>query len=103
MDWCAETKTHPLYEKVKVYINEHPLPYQELSTRDIVESRTLFRKISTFIGGEEKMEQLNLLIHQRFMFVPDTTAFLQGLTDDMLYALTHRDIETEKTVLQLWD
>lgn len=70
---------------------------------DMIESRDLYKKISTLIGGEEKMEQLNLLIRQRFMFVPAMTAFLQGETNDLLYALTHRDIETGQTVLQLWD
>ena len=33
LDGREETKTHPLYEKAKDYIDGHPLPYQELSTR----------------------------------------------------------------------
>lgn len=132
-DYKDDHKKHPIYEKAKEYIDEHPLPYQEEQTKveiyyialidafleyttkdffddrkdairsqmDMVEARNLYRKISTLTGGEEKLEQLNLLICQRFMFVPAMTAFLQGLTGDLLYALTHRDIETGKTVLQL--
>ena len=48
------------------------------------------------------MEKLNLLIRQRFQMTTAIAGFLQGVTNSLLYALTERDTETNKTVLQLW-
>lgn len=48
------------------------------------------------------MEKLNLLIRQRFQVTTAMSGFLQGVTNSLLYELTERDTETNKTVLQLW-
>lgn len=69
---------------------------------DVVHLRDLYRKIGAIIGGEDALEQLNLLLRQRFMLVTPMAAFLQGLTNDLLYALTSRDIETSRLTVQLW-
>lgn len=125
---------HPLYEKVKTYITEHPLPYQEYQTKmnvlyialmddfldyaipkfieeqkneireelDIVYLHDLYRQITAILGSENQMEELNLLIRQRFQIVTVMQSFIQGITNSLLYSLIERDVETGKTGLQLW-
>lgn len=125
---------HPLYEKVKTYITEHPLPYQEHQTKmnvlyialmddfldyaipkfmeeqkneiqeelDIVYLHNLYRQITAILGSENQMEELNLLIRQRFQIVTIMQSFIQGITNSLLYSLIERDVETGKTGLQLW-
>ena len=125
---------HPLYEKVKTYITEHPLPYQEHQTKmnvlyialmddfldyaipkfmeeqkneireelDIVYLHDLYRQITAILGSENQMEELNLLIRQRFQIVTVMQSFIQGITNSLLYSLIERDVETGKTGLQLW-
>ena len=127
-------KDHPLYNPVKEYIDSHPLPCQEHTTKvnltcialadeflgyaipafiedrkeairrevDIVALHDRFRQISSILGSEDQMEKLNLLIRQRFQVTTAMSGFLQGVTNSLLYALTERDTETNKTVLQLW-
>lgn len=68
---------------------------------DIVYLRDLHRKISALIGGEEQLEQLNLLIRQRFLIVTPMMGFLQGLTNDLIYSFVYRDAETNRQVFQL--
>lgn len=63
--------------------------------------RDLYRKVSAILGSEEPLEQINLLLRQRFMLVTPMAAFLQGLTNDLLYSLTNRDIETGRRAVQL--
>ena len=48
------------------------------------------------------MEELNLLIRQRFQIVTVMQSFIQGITNSLLYSLIERDVETGKTGLQLW-
>lgn len=69
---------------------------------DIVALHDRYRKISSILGNEDQMEKLNLLIRQRFQITTAMAGFLQGVTNSLLYALTERDTETNKTVLQLW-
>lgn len=127
-------KDHPLYEPVKAYIDAHPLPYQEHTTKvnftcialtdeflgyaipafiderkeairrevDIVALHDRYRQIGNLLGSEDQMEKLNLLIRQRFQVTTAMSGFLQGVTNSLLYELTERDTETNKTVLQLW-
>lgn len=63
--------------------------------------RDLYRKVSAILGSEEPLEQINLLLRQRFMLVTPMAAFLQGLTNDLLYSITDRDIETGRRAVQL--
>jgi len=69
---------------------------------DIVYLRDLYRKIGGILGGEEDLERLNLLLRQRFLIVTPMAGFLQGLTNDLLYSLTSRDVETSRLAVQLW-
>jgi len=71
-------------------------------TLDIVHLRDLYRKVSTVLGGEDALEQINLLLRQRFLIVTPIDCFLQGLTNDLLYTLTSRDMETGRLAVQLW-
>lgn len=68
---------------------------------DIVELRELYRKISTLLGDDSLMERLNLMMRQRFMIVFPMQSFLQGMTEELLFALTTRDDETGKLMFQL--
>jgi hypothetical protein len=61
----------------------------------------MYRKIGAILGNEEPLEQLNLLLHQRFLIVTPMDGFLQGLTNDLLYSLTSRDVETSRLAVQL--
>lgn len=69
---------------------------------DIVYLRDLYRKIGALLGSEEPLEQLNLLLRQRFLIITPMDGFLQGLTNDLLYSLTSRDVETSRLAVQLW-
>ena len=62
---------------------------------------SLYGKVSAILGSEEPLEQINLLLRQRFMLVTPMAAFLQGLTNDLLYSITDRDIETGRRAVQL--
>lgn len=69
---------------------------------DIVYLRDLYQKIGAVLGGEEDLEHLNLLLRQRFLIVTPMAGFLQGLTNDLLYSMTSRDVETSRLAVQLW-
>jgi len=82
-----------------------PLFYEDCrdttgAVMDIIFLRELYCKISSVVG-EELMEQLNVLIRQRFLIAAPMFCFAQGMTNDLLYSLQWRDIETNKTALQL--
>ena len=68
---------------------------------DIAELRELYRKICGMLGGEEEMQAINSLFRQRFLLITPINAYLQGLTDDLLYELTYQDKESSLTVFQL--
>lgn len=70
---------------------------------DIVYLRDLYRKIGAIVEDESLMERLNLLLRQRFLIVTPMAAFLQGMTNDLLYSLTSRDVETNFLAIQLLD
>ena len=69
---------------------------------DIVSLHERYRQIGNLLGSENQMERLNLLIRQRFQVTNAMAGFLQGVTNSLLYALTERDTETNRTALQLW-
>ncbi len=64
--------------------------------------RDLYRTLTAILGGEDELEHLNLLLRQRFLIATPMAAYLQGLTNDLLYSLTSRDIETGRLAVQLW-
>lgn len=78
-------------EKKKAIRREMDIPY----------IKDLYRQISAILGSEEQMERLNLLIRQRFMVATSMDGFVQGVTNNLLYSLTSRDVESGRTVLQL--
>lgn len=51
--------------------------------------------------GESLMESLNLQLRQRFLIVPITAAFLQGLNDNLVSSLVSRDSESSRQIFQL--
>ncbi len=67
---------------------------------DEVHLQRLFDQIS-HLTGESIMEELNQQLKQRFLIAPRALVFAQGMTDDLLYRLTHRDHETSKQMFQL--
>lgn len=69
---------------------------------DIVEIRKKYSEIGELISGENAMERLNLLFRQCFLVVNAMDCFRQGMNNGLLYTLTERDLETNKTLLQIW-
>lgn len=67
---------------------------------DNLKQQELFRNISVIVG-EREMEHLNAAIKRRFLIVPATNNYLQGLINDYLYCFLHRDKETERLVFQI--
>lgn len=51
--------------------------------------------------GESLLEALNLQLKHRFLIVPMTAAFHQGLTDNLVSSLVSRDPETSRQIFQL--
>lgn len=76
--------------------------YKVSEKLDVIYLNELYKTISAVVG-EDDMEQLNLLIRQRFFRVLPMEAFAQGFTNDLLYCLNHRDVETGKLVWELMD
>jgi hypothetical protein len=68
---------------------------------DICDLRELYDQICGLLGSEELMERLNMLFRQRFLIADTMTAFLQGMTNQLLYWLTYRDRETSRQIFQL--
>lgn len=67
---------------------------------DIIRLQEVYDQIS-HLAGESMMEELNQQIKQRFIIAPAAALFAQGFTDDLLYRLISRDIETSKQMFQL--
>lgn len=67
---------------------------------DIIRVREVYDQIS-HIAGESMLEELNQRIKQRFIITPASAMFTQGFTDELLYKLTYRDIETNRQMFQL--
>lgn len=124
-------KEHPFYQTVKQSIDLQQDTYQERTTimslhcalladmfmdyatqsyvqeqvdilniLDDVKLCELYKKIILLVD-ESLMEQLNLMLKERFFIVPVAVGFTQGLTNDLLYSLTYRDSETSKQIFQL--
>jgi hypothetical protein len=72
-----------------------------VSVLDICNLCDLYDKICGLLGSEETMENLNLLFQQRFLITTAMAAFLQGMTNQLLYSLTYRDRESSKQIFQL--
>lgn len=68
---------------------------------DIVELRDLYQRISSLLSDENPMEKLNLLIRKSFILSSPMQSFIQGMTDELLFALTSRDDETGNLMSQL--
>jgi len=56
-------------------------------------AKILHHKICELLGGEEKMENINRLFHQRFLLTTPIVGYLQGADN--------RDRETSRMVFQL--
>lgn len=67
---------------------------------DIIRVQEVYGQIS-HIAGESMLEELNQRIKQRFIIAPASALFAQGFTDELLYKLTYRDIETSRQMFQL--
>lgn len=67
---------------------------------DIIRVQEIYDQIS-HIAGESMLEELNQRIKQRFIIAPASALFAQGFTDELLYKITYRDIETNRQMFQL--
>ncbi len=82
-----DSADHPLYEKFQAYISGHPLPHQERVTRLNLYCVALASDYLEYAAGKYRHAH---------------GAFLQGLTNDLLYSLTSRDVEAGRLAFQLW-
>jgi len=89
---CLDSMCEKYYERIEASTH---------AVLDVCDFRNLYNRISEVLGGEEAMENLNLLFRQRFLIVTAMAAFLQGITNELLYSLTYRDRESFKQVFQL--
>lgn len=71
------------------------------SSLDICDFHDLYHRICCLLGSEELMEKLNHLFEQRFQIVTPMAAFIQSLTNQLIYCLTHHDMQTSKQIFQL--
>lgn len=76
------------------------LESESVGVDDMVHFRNLYEQISQLVG-ESYMEKLNKYLKERFLIVPITQSFVQGLTYDLLFKLTARDPETSRQMFQL--
>lgn len=128
-----ENTEHWFYVQAKKYIDNHPLPFQDVHMRvmlyymllcddfaeaaaaryytevyydihsamDVCDLHDQYTKISGLLGGEEAMEDLNMLFCRRFLSVDTMSAYFQGMNNQLSNCLVHRDRETSKQVFQL--
>ena len=61
----------------------------------------LYQTIVRLIGGENDMERLNALFAERFLRVKPMDLYIQEYTQEFLYSLLYRDMQTDRTVLQI--
>ena len=69
---------------------------------DICDLNDLYTMICNLLGSEADMENLNTLFCRRFLSVNTMTAYYQGASDQLLYALTYRDRESSKQIFRIW-
>ena len=78
---------------------------QELETElsnaiDLMRLREFYIQLSDIVE-ETQMESLNNLLKQRFLIAAPMACYIQGLTNELLYCLLSRDIETDKRGFRL--
>ncbi len=97
--YCSMLSGELLDGAVKLF--EEELTEKFRAVVDIVDLRDLYRKICAILGSEDEMEKLHLLFRQRFLIATPIAIFMQGVTNQLMYSLLHRDRETSKQVFQL--
>lgn len=88
-------------------IYAYPKYYNKFKERiceelDLVHIRHNFLEISEILGSQSQMEKLNYLLKERFIVSNVMSSFVQGFTDITKLSMSWRDIESSRTVLQLW-
>ena len=74
---------------------------------DTIYINQLFESIVSMSGSEmeivrlNEMERLNALFAERFLRVKPMDLYIQEYTQEFLYSLLYRDMQTDHTVLQL--
>ena len=61
----------------------------------------LYQTIVRLIDDESEMERLNALFAERFLRVKPMDLYIQEYTQEFLYSLLYRDMQTDRTVLQI--
>ena len=61
----------------------------------------LYQTIVRLIDDESEMERLNALFAERFLRVKPMDLYIQEYTQEFLYSLLYRDMQTDHTVLQI--
>lgn len=120
-DSSGQERAHPLYQTVSEYIDEHPLPdwgfhtslsvyhaaladvflrhaaaeyfaeRQRALDAGVADLRALYWEICVLLGETEPVERLNEAVRTRFLQAAALPVFLQGMNNDLLDSLLHRD------------
>ncbi len=76
--------------------------FNELSVKqDAFQIKALFDQVSALVG-EEPMARLNQNLLKGFILAAPANVFLQSFMNLYFNLLTHRDMETNKQIFQLW-
>ena len=68
---------------------------------DIFHMDDLYQKMSDILGNDEDLSLLNELFRQCFFKYSMIDLFIQGFTNDLVYSLITRDMDSNRQVFQL--
>ena len=96
--YCAALADEFITLTVRKFIEK-----QKDNLREVFEAVQLqeYHSKIAYLVGEEKISRLGELLKIRFLIARPVNIFLQAMTNQLLYCLTHRDKETSKQVFQL--
>ena len=96
-------KEHPLYEKAVDILASNPsfLEFQERYTQCNLLFLSLADDFIATLVGEVALDNLNLLLKQKFMVCSVLSTFIQGFTNELLDVILSTDIETNQKIFQL--
>lgn len=133
--WAAlqnESSDHDYFETVKVFVEKHPLPYQEEHTQvnlyvaslfpewfsrcvtefheesscdyrsDLTDLPIMSRELEKKLGNPKQMKALNTTTLYTHLQTTGLDCFVQGMLQDYGETLMTKDIETGKYIFQLW-
>lgn len=97
--YCALLEKDILSFAVNQYLDWKEDAFDE--ALDMPKFNRLYRNICDLLGSEKDMDSLNILFRDRFMAVTNMMSFIQGFSNDLMFLLTYKDMETGRKIFQL--